>query len=84
MNKIEWSEGAVRDLRKIDSQIARKILKKLSWLSNNLEAIVPEPLSGDFKRAYKLRVGDWRVIYSIEGNVVIIQSVGHRREIYQQ
>jgi mRNA-degrading endonuclease RelE of RelBE toxin-antitoxin system len=32
---------------------------------------------------FKLRVGDWRVIYTIEKDAIIIKAVGHRREIYR-
>jgi len=81
--KIEWTEGAIKDLEKLDKVIARRVLKKITWLSKNFEQLVPEPLSGEFKETYKLRVGDWRVVYTAEGKSVIIQFVGHRREIYK-
>jgi mRNA-degrading endonuclease RelE of RelBE toxin-antitoxin system len=32
---------------------------------------------------FKLRVGDWRVIYEIGRDVIVIKAVGHRREIYR-
>ena len=83
MTKIEWTEGAVEDLRKLDRQVVRRILRKLDWFSKNFERSVPEPLAGEFKGTYKLRVGDWRVIYTIEGDNVVIQSIAHRREIYK-
>ena len=60
-----------------------RILKKVSWLSNNFDSITPESLSGDFNGAFKLRLGDWRVVYTIE-NYLIIQAVGHRREIFKK
>jgi len=81
--KIEWTEGAIRDLRKLDRQVARRILRKLDWSSKNFERVVPEPLAREFKGTYKLRVGNWRVIYTIEGDVMIIQSIDHRREVYK-
>lgn len=55
MARIEWTEEAVRDLKVIDKQVGLRILKKLSWFSENFETIVPKPLSGEFKEAYKLR-----------------------------
>ncbi|RLG19542.1 type II toxin-antitoxin system mRNA interferase toxin, RelE/StbE family [Candidatus Micrarchaeota archaeon] len=83
MVKIEWAEEAVRDLEKLDRQVAERILRKLEWFSKNFERIVPEPLGGEFKGTYKLRVGDWRVIYTVEGDIMVIQGIGHRREIYK-
>ena len=83
MVKIQWAEEAIKDLEKLDKVIARRVLKKIIWFSNNFEQLVPEPLSSEFKETYKLRVGDWRVVYTVEGKTVIIQLIGHRREIYK-
>jgi len=80
---IEWTEEAIKDLEKLDKPVAQKILRKLSWFSKNFESIVPEPLSGEFKGTFKLRVGDWRIIYTVKGKTVTILFVGHRREIYK-
>jgi mRNA interferase RelE/StbE len=81
--KIEWTEAAVKDLEKLDKLIALRILNKITWFSRSFEHLIPEPLSGEFKQTYKLRVGDWRVIYTIEEDGIIIQSIGHRKEIYK-
>ena len=83
MINIEWTEEAIKDLEKLDKPVAQKILRKLSWFSKNFESIVPEPLSGEFKGTFKLRVGDWRIIYTVKGKTVTILFVGHRREIYK-
>ena len=83
MIKIEWSEGATTDLEKLDKSIARRILRRLAWLSKNFQSIVPEPLIGELKGTFKLRIGDWRAIYTMEGKKIVIQFVGHRSEIYK-
>ena len=83
MAKVEWTEPALEDLQKLDKPIAKRILKKITWLSNNFENITPEVLSGEFSGTYKLRIGDWRVVYVIESDIIIIQALGHRREIYR-
>ena len=83
MARVEWSEEAIRDLEKLDEPVARRILKKITWFSRNFQSIVPEPLAGPLKGTFKLRVGDWRAVYTVEGGVVIIQSVGHRGGIYR-
>jgi mRNA interferase RelE/StbE len=80
--KVEWTEDALKDLDKIDRQIAKRIVKKVTWLSRHFEDVVPEKLSGDLSGMYKLRVGDWRAIYSIESDALIVVAVGHRREVY--
>jgi len=81
--KVEWTESAIKDLNRLDNLVAKRILKKITWFSQNFEHSIPEPLSGDFKETYKLRVGDWRVIYTIKEGSIIILFVGHRREVYK-
>ena len=83
MVKIEWTEGAIKDLEKLDKPIAQRILRRLAWLSKNFQGIVPEPLSGEFKGTFKLRIGEWRVVYTVEGDTIVIQFIGHRRGIYK-
>jgi mRNA interferase RelE/StbE len=67
--RVEWAEEAIRDLEKLDDQVRQTVLKKLVLFSKNFERLVPEPLSGVFKGAYKLRVGDWRVVYTMKAKL---------------
>ena len=83
MVKVEWTEKAITDLERLDKPIAQRILGKITWLANNFERMVLEPLAVNFKGAFKLRVGDWRVVYTIESETIVIQFIGHRREIYK-
>lgn len=83
MVKIEWTEGATKDLEKLDTPIARRILRRLTWVSKNFDSIVPEPLAGELKGTFKLRIGDWRAVYTMEGKTIVIQSIAHRSDIYR-
>lgn len=82
MHKVEWEKEALDDLQKIDKPIVKRILNKISWFSHHFDNITPEPLSGDMAGLFKIRVGDWKVVYTIEK--IIIKAVGHRREIYSK
>lgn len=83
MPKVEWDKEALDDLQKIDRTIVKRILNKITWLSRHFDDITPELLSGDMSGLFKLRIGDWRVVYVIEKNAIVIRAVGHRREIYK-
>lgn len=82
MASLKWSADALRDLENIDAVIARRILEKTSWFESHFSEIVPEKLHHDLKQFYKLRVGDYRVVYEIRGSLIIINAVGHRKDIY--
>jgi len=81
--KVEWTEGTIKDVEKLDKPVAQRILRKINWFSRNFEELALEPLSGEFKGMFKLRVGEWRVIYTVAGETAVIQFVGHRKEIYK-
>lgn len=81
---VRFLDQAVDDLARLDEVIARRILKRLDWLQANIETIVPGRLTGQFAGLNKLRVGDYRVIYQVlqEELVIVIRAIGHRRDVY--
>ena len=81
---IDFTAEAIADLAKIDRTNQIRIARKIKWLGENFEQITPLPLSGNLSSFFKLRVGDYRVIYAITQSQksLAIHQVGHRREIY--
>ena len=63
---VEFTAQAEKDILRLDKSIARDIANKIDWLSQNIESVTPVPLKGKFKDKYKLRAGDWQIIYSLE------------------
>lgn len=82
MVKVEWTAEALDDLPKLDRFVQKRLLQKITWFSQNFDRLMSEPLSGEFSGCYKIRAGDWRVIYTLEENAIVIQALGHRRDIY--
>ena len=74
---------AFEDLSKIDKTVAKRITDKITWLSENIENVTPLSLKGDFSGLYKLKVGDWRIIYDIDQKkkVITVHKIGHRKEV---
>jgi mRNA interferase RelE/StbE len=81
---IEYEPEALDDLEKLTQAVRERIVKKIIWLSENFEQINPQPLTADMSGFFKLRVGDYRVIYEFnrEEEVISIDRVRHRREVY--
>jgi len=86
MYQIRIIPAATRDLERLDKPLAHRIVERIRWLATNLDEIRPEPLTGDLAGFYKLRVGDYRVVYEIlhTENVIVIHQIGHRRDIYRR
>jgi mRNA interferase RelE/StbE len=78
--RIQYSTVAVRELGKMSPEVAQRIQTKIRKLTDGL--------AGDVKRLtnftpeYRLRVGDWRVLFDIEGDLISIEHIGHRSQAY--
>ncbi len=59
-------------------------MKKLRWLAENFEVITPEPLTGQWRGVFKLRIGDYRVLYTCDKHLkqIVVLIVRHRRDVY--
>lgn len=86
MYRIRLLKEAVRDLEKLDKEIARRIVKKINRLAENAETIKPEGLRNNLAGFDKLREGDYRIVYQKihAEKVIIIHFIGHRSEVYKK
>lgn len=83
---VEFAPAAVRDLKRLDPQVRAQLLRASSVLCRD-----PYPsqggrvklLTGITPAHFRLRVGDYRIIYRIEDSRVVIVRVSHRREAYR-
>lgn len=81
---VELKEQAIKQLEKITPNIQSRMVKKLRWLEKNIDNIKLLPLTANLSGFYKLRIGDYRVIYTInyDQQIITVHEIGHRRDIY--
>ena len=79
--KTELKPRAIKDLKAIPRQDAKKIAKKLKLLEDNLQGDVKKLT--DYTPEYRLRIGDWRVLFEIAGGSIIIYRIRNRKEAYK-
>ena len=82
MRRVEFTDKAVEGLESLTTTIQERIFKKNRWLSDNIDGIWHQALSANLSGLFKLRIGDYRVIYSFDNDFITIHQVGHRRDIY--
>jgi len=84
--KIVYKESVSKDLRHISKEIQYIIRRTIEEKLGVDPLRFGLPLRRDLKGFMKLRVGDYRVIYSIEKSTVTIYviKIGHRREVYDK
>jgi len=69
----------------LSPEVARRIVERVHWFREHFEEQAPQVLGGEYPGLYKLRVGDWRVVYEIqydEGRIVV-HIIDHRSEVYR-
>ena len=80
--EVAFYPRAIKDLDSLSPEIARRILLKIETMRDDL--------AGDVKRLtnftpeYRLRVGDYRLLFEVKGQQILIHTVRHRREVYER
>jgi len=83
--EIQWKPSAVKELKKIDSKTVPRIIKVVESLSSNpFPSGVRKLYSSE--HAYRIRVGDYRVIYTVFERRLVIEvvRVRHRKDVYRK
>jgi mRNA interferase RelE/StbE len=81
--RLVYTQKAVRDIDRLDAGVKKRIGATLLRFKDNplqySERLTDPELGG-----YRFRIGDYRVIFDIEGNDIVVLRVGHRKEIYKR
>ena len=84
--RVELTKKARKQMRKLDRQVALFLTR---WMKENLEGCdnprrYGDSLTGNHHGQWRYRVGDYRIIAEIQDDKVLIMvvTVGHRREVY--
>jgi len=78
--EVFFLPDALASLKRMSPEVSRRIVNKVERMRHGL--------TGDVKRLkafvpnYRLRVGDWRVLFEIDGNAMVVHEVKHRTEAY--
>lgn len=79
---IEYKASVQKDLRRVDSKQALRILAAIERALKT-RGRGGEALTGSFAGLFKLRVGDYRVVYARTDRGYLVLRVAHRREVYR-
>lgn len=81
--KIEIKRSAIKEIENLPSVVLKRVVAHIQELGDNPRPMGCKKLSGDEK--YRIRVGDYRILYAIEDDIltVYIVKVAHRKEVYK-
>lgn len=82
--KVFIKPSALKELKAVPMKDRQRISSKIQTLSENPRPIGCEKLSG--KEKYRLRQGNYRIVYAIEDIqlVIYVVKIGHRRDVYKK
>jgi mRNA interferase RelE/StbE len=82
LRRIDYKDSVRREQRRLDRAVAKRVLDGIEQELAS-DDLVPIPLHGPYSGLYKLRVGDYRVIYALSADAVLVLHIAHRRDIYR-
>jgi mRNA interferase RelE/StbE len=77
---LRFGSRALKDLRRLDKRLSKRIVDRIERLTYDLSGDVKKLT--DFSPSYRLRVGDYRVLFDVDRHTIVIQRVLNRREAY--
>ena len=81
--QILYTKRAVKDIRKLDSVAKKRLKKQIEKLAQNPFKFAVR-LKDKRLGEYRFRIGNYRVIFDIDKNKLIILRVAHRKEVYNK
>jgi len=80
--RIKYNDSIDKDLEKLPKKEVKRILDKIDSELSLKAHLFPE-LKGKYKGMRKLRMGNYRIVFDIVGDLVRIQRIGHRKDVYR-
>lgn len=77
---LRFESRSLKDLRKLDKRLSKRIVDRIEIMSEDLKGDVKKLT--DHSPQYRLRIGDHRVLFDIEDRTIVIQRIRDRREVY--
>jgi mRNA interferase RelE/StbE len=79
--EVELRPRSEKDLRNLQRQEQERIVQKLLLATNDLQGDIKRLVQ--FQPSYRLRVGDYRVLFEVESDKIVVYRILHRREAYR-
>ena len=85
MYQITFKDSASKELQRLSKSVVTKIASAINELSENPRPSGVKKLKDSSEDLYRIRVGDYRIIYVIDDGIKIvnIRRLGHRKDIYR-
>ena len=82
---LVYKKPAAKEISKLPDHIKKRLKAKLEWFidqDNPLE--FAQPLTKPADAQYRFRVGNFRLLFDVEDNKIVVLHIQHRREVYRR
>ena len=77
---VRYTQLALENLDELPKREASQITRKIARLEGGLHGNIKRLQEADF--GYRLRMGNYRALFDVKGDVILIQRIGHRKDVY--
>ncbi len=84
MSPVVLTLAAQKQMRKLPGGMMRRVNDVLQRLESWPIVSGAKPLRGKLSGSYRIRCGDWRVVFHLAGGTVMVSAVDNRRDVYER
>ncbi len=82
--QLAYKKLAVKDIAKLPAALKKRLGIKLAWYASQRDPLVfAKPLKEPADAQYRFRVGNYRILFDVEADTIVILRVQHRKEVYK-
>ena len=84
--QVLFSKTAAKEIRRLPNEMVSRILEKSRELATEPRPAGCKKLVGEKEQLWRIRAGDYRIIYSIDDTILVIdiRRIAHRRDVYNR
>ncbi len=84
-HELLYKKPAVKAIQKLPPQVKKRLKAKLEWFIDQTDPLdFAEPLTRPADAQYRFRIGDYRILFDVEGKNIVVLYIQHRREAYRR
>ncbi|MEK7460672.1 MAG: type II toxin-antitoxin system RelE/ParE family toxin [Patescibacteria group bacterium] len=82
--QLLYKKPVAKDIQRLPKPIKKRLKLKLEWFINQTDPLqFAEPLTKPADAQYRFRVGNYRILFDIDGQNIVVLHIQHRKDIYR-
>jgi len=82
--EVQLTPGAAEDADRLPAAIKPRVRDVITRLARWPDVSGAKPLRHEWKGAYRIRTGDYRVVFTVKASVVVVIRIDNRRDVYER